>query len=88
MRKTILLEGERRATIDIPYDKFMTTGDRIKQTTQCCQQGIVITPCCKGRDSLQIKKMVYELELAYDEDTKQLKDKISEVERSRDEFKQ
>jgi len=32
--------------------------------------------------------MVYELELAYDEDTKQLKDKISEVERSRDEFKQ
>jgi hypothetical protein len=74
MRRTIQLEGERRAVIEIPYEKLATaTVDKMKQTSQQC---IVISSCCKGRDNLDIQKMVSELELAYEEDTKQFKDKI------------
>lgn len=88
MKQTFVLEGDRKAVVDIPYNKLMgqqPTNQR-QESGRCCEKKFVMTGSCgnKGQDNYELKKWVEELEEAYDTDVKQLKAEIKELELSRE----
>ena len=75
MKSTIQLSGERKAVVDIPYSKLVPVQDKSKEAPHsCCESKIVVTGggSSKSSSKLEIRRMVEEMEEAYDKDVKAL----------------
>ena len=76
MKSTIQLSGERKAVVDIPYSKLVPLQDKSKEAPShsCCESKIVVTggESSKSSSKLEIRRMVEEMEEAYDKDVKAL----------------
>lgn len=84
MKQTISLEGSRKAVVEIPYSKLTSTSNAYQRTTQesnCCDGKVVVLgyggcPSKNKQSNNEINAILADLEISYDKDIKELKDKI------------
>lgn len=84
MRSTLQLQGDRKAVIDIPYSKLGLGNNKVESQHQCCDSKIIVTGSGKRSSyNLELKKMVEEMEEAYDKDVKEYQNRIAKLEQEK-----
>lgn len=84
MRSTLQLQGDRRAVIDIPYSKLgLGGGSKTEGEHQCCDSKIIVTGGKRSSYNMELKKMVEEMEEAYDKDVKEYQSRIAKLEQEK-----
>lgn len=74
--------------VEIPYSKFTSSSNAYQRATQdsnCCDGKVVVLGCggCSSKskqNSYEINSILADLEVSYDKDVKELKDKIEGLE--------
>ena len=78
------LQGDRKAVVDIPYSKLGLGSNKAEGEHQCCDSKIIVTGAGKRSSyNMELKKMVEEMEEAYDKDVKEYQSRIVKLEQEK-----